>query len=117
MHSPTSNLSPEIFHQIFGYFCLHCCGERREYLLEDPADLADEYRKGRKVPATLSLVNRHIRDSSRDILYHVFLIAPSKPGLVRQPSVETSLPSFIRTIASNFRLAVATKVVIFFSYT
>ncbi|KAH6978886.1 hypothetical protein EDB82DRAFT_506557 [Fusarium venenatum] len=112
-HSFT-DLSPELFRQIFGYFCLHCCGKRRDYLIEDPVDLAENYCKDRKVLVALCLVNRRFRDFSQHILHHVFLIAPSKPGLVRQPSVETSLASFIRTIASKPHLVTATKAVIFF---
>ncbi|KAL6924344.1 hypothetical protein ACHAPO_003564 [Fusarium lateritium] len=112
-HSFT-DLSPELFRQIFGYFCLHCCGKRRDYLIEDPVDLAENYCKDRKVLVALCLVSRRFRDFSQDILHHVFLIAPSKPGLVRQPSVETSLASFIRTITSKPHLVTATKAVIFF---
>ncbi|RBR11425.1 uncharacterized protein FIESC28_09039 [Fusarium coffeatum] len=109
-----TDLSPELLRQIFGHFCLHCCHKTKDYLLQEPGVLAENYCKGRQVLVALCLASRRFRDVSQEILHHVFLIAPSESDLVRQPSVKTSLARFIRTIASKRHLAAATKAVVFF---
>ncbi|KAH7189150.1 uncharacterized protein B0J16DRAFT_318788 [Fusarium flagelliforme] len=109
-----TDLSPELLRQIFGHFCLHCCDKTKDYLLQDSGSLAENYCRDRQVLVALCLASRHFRDVSQEILHHVFLIAPSEPDLVRQPSVKISLARFIRTIASKRHLAAATKAVVFF---
>ncbi|KAF5571698.1 hypothetical protein FPHYL_232 [Fusarium phyllophilum] len=102
-----SQLSPEILHFIFAYFCPHCCNE---YQWPFGAPPESKRLEDNTTLYNLCLVSRYFRPSAQDILHHSFdpyytTWDPPNPW-------ERRLEPFLLTIASRPALARSVKTLV-----
>ncbi|KAJ3539205.1 hypothetical protein NM208_g5582 [Fusarium decemcellulare] len=100
-NAPTTKLSPEILHLIFGYFCAHCRGEYEwpfgvQQAAQDTLTLFNA-----------CLVSKYFRDIAQEILHHSF--DPDCPRWLTPNPWEHRLEPFLRTVASRPDLARSVK--------
>ncbi|KAM5342714.1 hypothetical protein ACJ41O_013680 [Fusarium nematophilum] len=112
------NLSTEVLWQIFGYFCLHCCGGFREpYYPVPELELKEQpprstYAQHRQALFTVCLVSRRFRDIGQEIMYHEFLLGLTDPPPPLHPYFHSPrLVPLIRTVSSRPDLARLLKTV------
>lgn len=119
-----ANLPTEILTHIFGYFCLHCCGEHDQPSdighLRDP--LAQErgqmrrsrswYYKHYRLPlCCLSRVSTRFRGIAQPILHHEFVLGHGDSWQAAGFQWDSRLVLFMRTMRRRRDLASLVKVV------
>ncbi|KAH8667159.1 hypothetical protein BGZ61DRAFT_461315 [Ilyonectria robusta] len=119
-----ANLPTEILTQIFGNFCLHCCGEHDQPCdighLRDP--LAQErgqmrrsrswYYKHYRLPlCELSFVSRRFRGIAQSVLHHEFVLGIGDSWQASGFQWDSRLVLFMRTMRRRPDLANLVKVV------
>lgn len=119
-----ANLPTEILTQIFGNFCLHCCGEHEQPCdighLRDP--LAQErgqmlrsrswYYKHYRLPlCELSYVSRRFRGIAQAVLHHEFVLGIGDSWQAEGFQWDSRLVLFMRTMRRRPDLAKLVKVV------
>ncbi|KAJ4182630.1 hypothetical protein NW759_017116, partial [Fusarium solani] len=115
-----TSLSNEVLHQIFSYFCLHCCNEfkvpngvgtlyqdekrRPHNRAKQQRDEKSWYSLDRQVLFSLSLSCKSLHHIAQDVLYHEFVLGYGDSYLSESYS-PVRLASFMRTVTRRRDLA------------
>ncbi|KAM5347771.1 hypothetical protein ACJ41O_007595 [Fusarium nematophilum] len=116
-----TDLSNEVLHEIFSFFCLHCSNEfkqpdgvgtqlqdelhRPEVRPEQNPDERSWYAQYRQGLFSLTLTCKRLHLIAQDILYHEFALGYGDSCLSTRSSLDGRLPAFIRTIILRRDLA------------